>query len=144
MKDNSIKKILDAWNDGKPVWLDGEEHEKDKVLTQWLSYSSSGGFELYTLGVSLPTRFKTASLTPPEQSKKKRRKMTPLEMAYKQGVRWVFRNEGSGVWWTSIFTSNQIWDENTTKMAEIRDEGRSLGPWVDCSVEDLEETNDKD
>jgi hypothetical protein len=127
VKDNKIQEILDAWNEGKPVWLNGEKHTKDKGGI--LSYN---GFAPWCYG---STYYRTASLTPPEEPKKKTRKMTALEKAYRQGARCVFRNEGSGVWWTSIFTSNQNWDENTTKMARILDEGRSLGEWVDCVVE---------
>jgi hypothetical protein len=77
-------------------------------------------------------RYKTASLTPPEPPKKKTRKMTPLEMAYKQGARWVFRyvDNREGVWYLV-----GCYDDDYNQMAEILNEGRTLGEWVDCEVE---------
>jgi hypothetical protein len=131
MKDQEIQKILDAWNEGKPVWLDGNKHLKK--FQEVLSYIGSKNWDWRVYGTDgYYNPFKTASLTPPEQPKKKTRKMTPLEMAYRQGARCVFRkNTYHKDEWALVNFDGADYD----KMARILDEGRSLGPWVDCTVE---------
>jgi hypothetical protein len=131
MKDNKIQKILDAWNHGTPVWLDGVKYKKDAPFDGLkyvgLPISKWECRQDYFSTASL-TYFSVAELTPPEPPKKKTRKMTDLEKAYKMGVRWVFSMTAGDLW-------SHILDHDYPYMARILDEGRSLGEWVDCEVE---------
>jgi hypothetical protein len=131
MKDNSIQAVLDAWNDGKPVWLDGVKENWDNGVLLYSGDTTCPWVVFDNFYVSFRHKA-TASLTPPESPKKKTRKMTALEMAYRQGARLVFRKiEWLEDEWVFVTYDGDDYDQ----MAPILDEGRRLGPWVDCSVE---------
>lgn len=121
MDNYSIQAVLDAWYEGKPVWLDGEKRELDQNPGN-LGYFG-GQFPWVMQAFGFGVKYKTVELTPPEPPKKKTRKMTALE-GYKfllDGKR-VFRNKrhtknywkSHGLWKSSNRVSQNLYADIDT------------------------------
>jgi hypothetical protein len=126
MKGNTRQEILQAWDNGQELFWFWDDDEGLDVVQKDLGYIATAFFETES-GIV----FNYCSIEDP-RPKKKTRKMTPLEMAWKAGHKIVFSGELGSEWWYTYIDSG----DTSTHYAEILDEGKRLGPWKPLEVEE--------